>query len=78
MPTDRPIGFRRFSDGTTRLVFLDQDGRQYIFNDGRPCHGVWIEVRRLNQADAIDPVPIIWDATGQRVHGVWLDRFLGL
>jgi len=62
MQADRHIGFRRFSDGTTRPVFLDQSGRQYIFNDGRPVHGVWIDQRRLDQADAVDPVPIIWDA----------------
>jgi len=60
MPTDRPIGFRRFSDSTTRPVFLDQDSRQYIFNDGRPYHGVWIKLCRWDQAD--DPVPIIRDA----------------
>jgi len=44
-------------------VFLDQDGRQYIFNDGRPCHGVWLDQRRQDPADAVDPVPIIWAAT---------------
>jgi len=59
MPANRPIGFRRFSDGTTRPVFLDHDGRQYVFNDGRPCHGVWLDQSRQDQAD--DLVPIIWD-----------------
>jgi hypothetical protein len=65
MPADRPIGFRRFSDGTTRPVFLDHDGRQYIFNDGRPVHGVWLDQRRQAPADAVDPVPIIRDARRQ-------------
>jgi len=62
MPADRLIGFRRFSDGTNRPVFLDQDGRQYIFNDGRPVHGVWFDQRRQDPAETVDPVPIIWDA----------------
>jgi hypothetical protein len=60
MPTDRPIGYRRFSDDTTRPVFLDQDGRQYIFNDGRPCHGVWLDLQRTDNPS--DLVPIIWDS----------------
>jgi hypothetical protein len=61
MPADRPIGYRRFSDGTNRPVFLDHDGRQYIFNDGRACYGVWLDLHRTDNAS--DLVPIIRDAT---------------
>jgi len=59
MTADRPIGFHRFSDGTTRPVFLDHDGRQYVIHDGRPVHGIWLDQCRQDQTD--DPVPIIGD-----------------
>jgi hypothetical protein len=38
-----PIGWRHFTDGTMRPVFLDQDGRQFIHDDdGQPASGTWI------------------------------------
>jgi hypothetical protein len=43
MPADRPIGQRLFTDSSTRPVFLDQDGRQFVIDgDGQRVHGVWI------------------------------------
>jgi hypothetical protein len=50
---DLPIGYRRFTDGTTRPIFRDQAGREYVLeDDGQPVHGVWLDP---GQADADDP-----------------------
>jgi hypothetical protein len=32
----------RFTDGTTRPVFEDRDGRQYVVDDGERIYGMWI------------------------------------
>jgi hypothetical protein len=57
-----PIGYRRFTDGITGPVFLDQDGREFVIDgDGQRIHGVWLEPRRAKR-EVDDPVPIIWDA----------------
>jgi len=61
MPEDGPIGFNHFSDGSTRPVFLDHDGRQYVIHDGRPVHGIWLDQDRQDPADAVDLVPSIPD-----------------
>jgi hypothetical protein len=43
MSPDRVIGWRRFTDGQTRPVFLDAAGKQYIQGDaGEPVAGVWL------------------------------------
>jgi hypothetical protein len=54
MPDGLPIGNRRFTDGTTRPVFLDQDGREYVIDDGIRVHGVWLDPRRSKRPDDED------------------------
>ena len=45
MPADGPIGSIPFTDGATRPVFLDADGRQYILGDDQNrVYGVWIYI----------------------------------
>jgi hypothetical protein len=40
---DTPLGYRDFLDGTTRPVYADADGRQFVQDDdGQPVYGVWI------------------------------------
>jgi len=59
MPDGLPIGYRRFTDGITRPVFFDQDGREFVIDeDGKRVHGVWLDPRRTKPQDD-DPVPII-------------------
>jgi len=59
MPAERPIGYRRFTDGVTRPVFLDKDGREFVIDgDGQRVHGYWLDPRRTKRPDD-DPVPII-------------------
>jgi len=37
------LGTRVFTDGSTRTVYLDLVGRQYVLDDdGRPIHGTWL------------------------------------
>ena len=37
------IGHREFTDGQIRAVHVDDEGKQYVFdNDGQPLYGVWI------------------------------------
>jgi len=65
MPDGIPIGYRRFTDGITRPVFRDQDGRKFVIDrDGQRVHGVWLDPRRTPRQtdDASDPVPIIREA----------------
>jgi hypothetical protein len=39
----RVIGERRFLDGSTRPVFEDAEGRQYVVEDeGNTAYGVWL------------------------------------
>jgi hypothetical protein len=40
--TDNPIGSRVFVDGTTRTVYQDTTGRQYVLDDGQRVYGVWL------------------------------------
>ena len=43
MSTLVPIASIPFLDGTTRPVYLDADGREYVLNDdGQPVYGEWI------------------------------------
>jgi len=46
LPNDiRPIGETLFIDGTTRTVFEDADGRQFVVAaDGEYAYGVWLYV----------------------------------
>jgi len=66
MPDGLPIGYRRFTDGITRPVFREQDGRQFVIDgDGQRVHGVWLDPRwkqRQTDDNAGDPVPIIREA----------------
>lgn len=40
---ERQMGERAFTDGTTRAIFEDADGRQYVRGDeGEPVYGVWL------------------------------------
>ena len=40
---DKPIGYRSFVDGTTRPVWRETDGRQFVIDDdGQPVYGTWI------------------------------------
>jgi len=42
-PEPPAVGTRTFTDGTTRTVFLDLVGRQYVLDDdGRRLYGTWI------------------------------------
>lgn len=36
------IGDRDFVDGIRRPVYLDDDGRQYVLDDGQRVYGVWL------------------------------------
>jgi hypothetical protein len=37
------IGAREMTDGTTRQVLEEEDGRQFILDDdGLPVYGVWL------------------------------------
>jgi hypothetical protein len=36
------IGDRDFVDGIRRPVYLDDDGRQYVYDDGQRVYGVWL------------------------------------
>jgi hypothetical protein len=39
------IGVIPFIDGVTRSVYLNADGRQFVFDDdGKPIYGVWLHV----------------------------------
>jgi hypothetical protein len=38
----RHLGERRFTDGTTRPVYEDPDGRQYVEDDGVRVYGTWL------------------------------------
>jgi hypothetical protein len=38
----RQRGERLFTDGTTRPVFEDPDGRQYVEDDGERVYGTWL------------------------------------
>src|SRR5207244_1712994 len=38
----RRIGERLFTDGITRPVFEDADGRQFVDDDGQRVYGVWL------------------------------------
>jgi hypothetical protein len=38
----RQLGERRFTDGTTRPVSADADGRQYVEDDGVRAYGIWL------------------------------------
>jgi hypothetical protein len=43
MNTTQPIGQPRFTDGPTRPVYRDSDGRQFVFDDAENgLAGVWI------------------------------------
>jgi hypothetical protein len=43
MSPDRVLGWRRFTDGRTRPVFLDAAGKQYVQDDdGERVPGVWL------------------------------------
>lgn len=38
-----PIASVPFTDGVTRPVYVDPDGRQYVVGpDGEKVHGVWV------------------------------------
>ena len=38
----RPIGDRPFTEGTTRPVLEDVDGRPYVEDDGERVYGTWL------------------------------------
>jgi hypothetical protein len=38
----RQLGECLFTDGTTRPVFEDPDGRQYVGGDGKRVYGTWL------------------------------------
>lgn len=41
---DAIVGSRPFIDGSTRPVYLDANGRQYILDHGdTPIHGTWLQ-----------------------------------
>lgn len=43
MPSDKPVGKVRFTDGSIRTVYLDQTGRQYVLGDDeQPVFGLWL------------------------------------
>jgi hypothetical protein len=40
---DVVVGFRFFTDGTCRAVYLDADERQYVLGDhAEPIYGQWL------------------------------------
>ena len=48
------IGSRRFTDGTDRPVFEDNGG-QFVLDDGEKVYGVWLVPENEPEAD----VPIV-------------------
>jgi hypothetical protein len=37
------LGERQFTDGATRPVYRDDDGRQFVLDDdGEPVYGTWL------------------------------------
>jgi hypothetical protein len=52
MMTDNPIVSRIFVDGTTRTVYQDATGRQYVLaDDGWRVYGVWLLLPPLDSED---------------------------
>jgi hypothetical protein len=50
----RPIGERRFTDGTTRPVFELPDGRPYVEDHGERVEGSW-------PPPAAEPAIVSWE-----------------
>jgi hypothetical protein len=44
------LGTCRFVDGSTRLVFTDPSGKEYVLDGGQRVYGTW-----LAQQDAAEP-----------------------
>jgi hypothetical protein len=67
------LGERQFTDGTTRLVYRSEDGRQYILDDdGEPVYRVWLYLDTLgelisNESLAVWPVFFIGSQNGSLV-----------
>jgi hypothetical protein len=36
------LGTSRFVDGSTRPVYLDATGKQYVLDDGQRVYGTWL------------------------------------
>ena len=48
--TPQPIGAHEFLDGSTRLVYVDVDGRQFVIDDeGQRLYGVWLYRKPTNR-----------------------------
>ncbi|HEV8061374.1 MAG TPA: hypothetical protein VGP68_15960 [Gemmataceae bacterium] len=46
------LGERQFTEGTTRPVYRDDDGRQYVLDDeGEPVYSVWLHPDEYARAD---------------------------
>ena len=55
----KPIGSIPFIDGIVHDVFLDADGKQYVFdNDGQPVYGVWIYI---DEPEIVERFPLSTD-----------------
>jgi hypothetical protein len=53
--TDPIIAYRLFTDGTTRPIYEDWHGKQYVVDDdGRHVYGVWF----IPESEDIEP-PIL-------------------
>ena len=61
------IGSRLFVGRATRDVFVGEDGRQFVLDDGgNRVHGVWIYIPEL------DPDPESWRRTARQFETVSL------
>jgi len=38
----KPIGYRNFVDGKARPVYMEPEGRQYVYDYDERVHGVWL------------------------------------
>ena len=44
------IGYREFTDGKTRPVYLDRDNRQFVIGDDDwPLYGVWLAPQEVDE-----------------------------
>jgi hypothetical protein len=53
----RPVqpGDCQFTDGTTRPIYRDDDGRQYVLDDeGEPVYGTWLHPDEYQEPVALE------------------------
>ena len=50
------LGESQFTDATTRPIYRDGDGRQFILDeDGEPVYGVWLHPDEYQEPVALEP-----------------------